>query len=246
MNRKKAIITTTFILFSLSLFSVFTYGELPNCYRIDGVQRVKQFTNYCGPAALTSVLCYEGENITQDIVGKSVYDAASGSTNGADMLLYARDKGYAAYSWDSSISDVKKKIATGAPVIVLQQNSVVDTSGHYRVLTGYDDAQSKFYVMDPYYDNITELSYKDCDKLWKSMGYWALVIVPAKKDTFEAELSKDNPVVHMDLSYALYKQKDYDKALKEAKMALALEPSNSYAISLVNKINRASGAGKRH
>jgi hypothetical protein len=212
---------------------------------IDGVPRIKQITNYFGPATVAAVLQSMGETTTQEMVGKAVFNAAGQSTNGADMLYYARSKGYSAYSWNSTIEDAKKKLAAGVPIIVLQQNSTKDTSGHYRVLTGYDDATSKFKVMDPYYDDITELTYTQCERLWKPMGRWALVIVPTAKDTFAKELNDKNPVVHMDMSYALYTRGQYTEAAKEAKMALALEPQNDYSRNMLNKINRAMGAGKK-
>jgi uncharacterized protein len=245
MRLTKTLSTSAFLLLSIALTGRLILAQESNACKIEGVPRIKQITNYCGPAALTSVLQHCGENITQQDVGKAVFDPVGSATNGADMLLYARNKGYSAYSWNSSIADAKLKIAAGAPVLVLQQNSAKDTSGHYRVLTGYDDTQRKFYVMDPYYDDITELSYDQCEKLWKSMGYWALLIVPKDKDCFATELNDRNPVVHMDLSFALYKQKDYSTALKEAKTALALEPGNSYTLSMMQKINRAMGSGKK-
>ncbi len=245
MRLKKTLSTSVFLLLSVAITGRLILAEASNACKIDGVPRIKQITNYCGPAALTSVLQHCGENITQQEVGKAVFDPVGCATNGADMLLYVRNKGYSAYSWNSSIADAKLKIAAGAPILVLQENSTRDTSGHYRVLTGYDDAARKFYVMDPYYDDITELSYDQCDKLWKPMGYWAMICVPKDKDTFKADLNDRNPVVHMDLSFALYKQRDYTNALKEARTALALEPGNSYTMSLLTKINRAMGAGKR-
>jgi len=236
---------TILILLSLLWLSRTIAAEPPASCKIDGVPRIKQLHNYCGPATLASVMrCLGDKDITQETVGKAVYNAVGGSTNGADMLFYARSKGYHAYSWNSSIADAKKKLAAGCPIIVLQQNSLQDTSGHYRVLTGYDDANSKFTVMDPYYDDITELTYAQCERLWKPMGRWALLIVPADKDTFAPELNDKNPVVHMDLSYALYTRGDYQAALKEAKLALALEPYNDYSRNMVTRINKAMGTGK--
>jgi ABC-type bacteriocin/lantibiotic exporter with double-glycine peptidase domain len=244
MRLHRTLSTSALVLLGIALAAQLALSAGPAAFKIEGVPRIKQATNYCGPAALASVLQYDGDSVTQQEVGKAVFDTTDRATNGADMLLYARNRGYAAYSWDSSIADAKRKIAAGAPVLALQQNSLKDASGHYRVLTGYDDAQSKFYVMDPYYDDITELSYAECERLWKPMGYWALLIVPAAKDAFASELGAKNPVVHMDLSFALYKRKDYTGALREAQLALTLEPGNSYTISLLVKINGAMGAGK--
>jgi hypothetical protein len=235
----------TLLLIGLSLLAASSaaVAHIPATYRITGVERVKQLDNYCGPAALTSVLRFHGKDITQETIGKAVYDPVSSSTNGADMLFFSREEGFAAYSWNSSINDVKSKIAAGLPVLVLQQNSMTDTSGHYRVLTGYDDEAMEFYVTDPYYDAITKLSYSQCEKLWKRMGYWALLVAPTEKDTFQNELGERNCVVHLDLSFANLKHRNYDVALREAQLALALEPGNTYAVSMLKKAK--AGAGGR-
>lgn len=245
MLYKKPLRTSVLIILGLFLSISLAHTENPKSFKIDGVPRIKQLHNYCGPACVTAVMQHYGEKTTQEEVGKEVYDPLSSATNGADMLFYARQKGYAAYSWNTSLNDVKKKIAEGVPVIVLQQNSNEDTSGHYRILTGYDDAAEKFYVMDPYYDHITELKYSECQKWSAKMGFWALMIAPAEKDKFQNELDAKNPVVHMDLAYANYKRKNYDGALAEANMALDLEPGNRYAVSMVDKIQNAIGAGSK-
>ena len=245
MLRRRPLATLLLLALSLLAASSATNARVPAAYKITGVPRIKQMTNYCGPAALTSVLQFHGKGITQEVVGRAVYDPIGSSTNGADMLFFSREQGFAAYSWNSSISDAKLKIADGLPVVVLQQNSKTDTSGHYRVLTGYDDAAEKFYVVDPYYDAITELSYSDCERLWKRMGHWALLVAPTAKDTFQTELGERNAVVHLDLSYANFKRKDYAVALKEAQLALAVEPGNTYAVSMLNKARAAAGAGAK-
>ena len=244
MLRAKTLRTSIHILLGIFFVCSLAGGEIPDAYMIDGVQRVKQLNNYCGPACVVAVMKYHGKSVTQEAIGRVTYDPVSGATNGADMLFYAREQGFAAYSWNTSLSDVKRKIAAQLPVIVLQQNSLQDSSGHYRVLVGYDDTRSTFHVIDPYYDR-TEISYSECRTLWSKMGYWALLILPKEKDSFATELGERNPVVHMDLSYAKYKRKHYTDALAEANLALALEPGNTFALSMVDKIQRAMGAGAK-
>ncbi|MCE5200115.1 MAG: C39 family peptidase [Armatimonadota bacterium] len=247
MLHKRPLSTSVLLVLSLLFLTSVSDAQDPPAFfafRIMGVERTKQLTNYCGPACLTSVLRFHGSKLTQEDIGKEVYEQANGATNGADMLLYARSMGYAAYSWNSGVDDVKKKISEGIPVIILQQNSASDTSGHYRVLTGYDDDADIFYVMDPYYDDITRMSYVQCRRLWEKMGYWALIVMPTDMDKFTVELGDHNPVVHMDLSYANLKKKQYKEALEEAKLALKLEPGNTYAQNMLNQIQTAIGAGK--
>jgi len=245
LSLRKPTSTSFCLLISLFLTGAVARAEAPKSFKIDDVPRIKQLTNYCGPAVVSAVFKHFGREISQETVGKAVYDPSSRATSGSDMLLFGQENGFAAYSWNSGIEDVKSKLAAGLPVIVLQQNSLTDTSGHYRVLTGYDDASSKFYAMDPYYDEITELSYPKCEQLWHPTGHWALIYVPPARDAFRDQLGARNPVLHMDLSLARFKRKEYDQALQEANKALALEPGNSYALSILGKIKKALGAGSQ-
>ncbi|NLN74797.1 MAG: hypothetical protein GX139_00600 [Armatimonadetes bacterium] len=245
MRTNRILFISAIVVLSIALISPIVSDDSLSIVKLERIPRIKQLNNYCGPATMTSVLQYFGENITQQDIGAEIYDSVGGSTHGADMLFYAKNKGYAAYSWNSGIDDAKHKLAAGFPVLVLQQNSLRDTSGHFRVLTGYDDAECKFFVTDSYYDDITELSYELCEKLWKPKGYWALLVAPADRDSFAADLKYKNPVVHMDMSHALFKHGRYSEALKEINTALSMEPSNHYAISMLSKINGAIGAGRK-
>lgn len=243
MLRNKTIVTSALILLS-SYLAAPCSTEMPSEHRINGVPRIKQLTNYCGPACVASVMQYYGAKTGQEEIGKAIYSPSERATTGADMLFYSREAGYAAYTWNSSIEDVKKKLAAGLPVIVLEYNSDWDSSGHYRVLVGYSDVSQKFFVVDPYYDK-TEMSYRETEKFWRPMGFWALMIVPKSKDQFGDEMEKSNPVLHMDLSYAQLRRGNYEDAMTQANAALSLQPHNPYARSLVNQIRSAMGAGKR-
>ncbi|MGB9619535.1 MAG: C39 family peptidase [Armatimonadota bacterium] len=215
------------------------HASLPKSCKIDGVPRIKQLNNYCGPACAAAVFRHFGLEMTQETAGRALYDPYTKSTSGADMVLFGIENGFSAYSWSSNIQDVKAKLAAGVPVIVLQQNSTTDTSGHYRVLTGYDDDSARFRVMDPYYDEVTELSYAACEELWRPTGYWALIYVPREQDTFKEELGVRNPVVHIDLALARLRRKQYQEALQEAHKALTIDPVNTRAAYILREIGGA-------
>jgi predicted double-glycine peptidase len=230
------------ILLSAAIWPSFGSEKLPEQCKVDGVPYVKQLKNYCGPASLTCVLNYWGINTDQKTVGKDIFDTTLQATNGADMLLYARGKGLSSYSWDSNLTDIKKKLAQGIPVIVLQDSSVTDTSGHYRVATGYDDKRSVILVNDPYEPETKEMDQTKFQKLWDRHGNWSLLICPQNLDVFKQDLSDNNPVVHIDLAYIYYKHGDLESAERESKAALALEPANYSAKNLLMKTTNALGA----
>jgi predicted double-glycine peptidase len=216
--------------------------RLPEKFVMSNVPYVQQMTNYCGPASLTSVLNYWGTSTDQKTVGKGCYDAQIQATNGADMMLYARSKGFSAYSWNSDMNDLKTKLADGVPVIVLQDISLRDTSGHYRVITGYDSKQRVFYMNDPYEPMNKWMNENTFSKLWSKHGNWALLVCPPEKDTYKVSLDEKNPVVHIDLAYIYYKRGNAAAAEKESRLALALEPANYSAKSLLAKATAAHGS----
>ncbi|MEN6371024.1 MAG: C39 family peptidase [Armatimonadota bacterium] len=231
------------IALSLLLIGVLpTFSEkLPSRCLISSVPYVKQLTNYCGPATLTTVLKYWQADANQESVGEEVYDSSIKATNGADMMLYARKRGFSAYSWNSSLADLKEKLALGIPVIVLQDTSVMDRSGHYRVVTGYDETAGVVYVSDPYEPDKKQIDYNTFLTLWQRHGNWSLLVCPANRDVFKQDLDEKNPVVHIDLAYIYYKRGDNKAAEKESRLALALEPQNYSAQMLLSKAISAAG-----
>jgi len=238
----RVLLTAALSLVFAGLPPLFAGGKVPTRVAIDGVPCVEQIKNYCGPAALTSVLKHWGLATDQKTVGKAVYDNSLQATNGADMMLYARSKGFSAYSWNSSLQDLKQKLALGIPVIVLQDSSPTDRSGHYRVAAGYDDDSRVVFVNDPYEPEANQLGYDKFQSLWERHGNWSLLICPKDRDTFKAELNDSNPVVHIDLAYVYFKHGDLKASERESRIALDLEPQNYSAKALLAKATRALGA----
>jgi uncharacterized protein len=215
---------------------------IPTRCVIAKVPYVQQMRNYCGPASLTSVLTYWGVDVDQATVGNSVFDKSLQATNGADMILFARQKGLSAYSWNSDLADLKSKLVSGCPVIVLQDSSITDKSGHYRVATGYDDEKRVIYVNDPYEPANKAMPYDKFQTLWDRHGNWALLACAPDHDQFKKDLDENNPVVHIDLAYIYYKHHDNESAERESMLALKLEPGNYCAKDLLHKATLALGA----
>lgn len=242
MKQERPLLVSIIALFVLLVGILPTFGEkLPSRCLLSGVPYIKQMTNYCGPATITTVLKYWQVDADQESVGKEVYDRSIKATNGADMMLYARKKGFSSYSWNSSIPDLKEKLALGIPVIVLQDTSAADRSGHYRVATGYDEKAGVIFVSDPYEPDKKEIDYDTFLTLWQRHGNWSLLVCPADRDTFKQQLDEKNPVVHIDLAYIYYKRGDNTAAERESRLALALEPQNYSAQTLLSKAISAAG-----
>jgi len=125
-------------------------------------------------------------------------------------------------------------------VIVLQDSSATDTSGHYRVVTGYDDKSNVFFVNDPYEPENKSMPYSKFETLWDRHGNWSLLVCTKDRDAFKQELDEKNPVVHIDLAYIYYKHGELDAAERESRLALALEPANYSAKNLLAQATRGA------
>jgi predicted double-glycine peptidase len=213
--------------------------ELPSKFYIPSVPHVRQLQNYCGPASLSMVLNFWGSQTNQKTIGQTVFDRKQQATNGGDLLVYARNLGYSAYSYNSNMNDLKWKLASGIPIIVQQYFATNDNTYHFRVIIGYNDNDSTFTVSDPEETIETKISYSKFIRLWQDLGNWALLIVPSSRDVFTKELNDENPVLHMDLASTYARKKEWGMAEAEARKALKLYPEDPEMQSIVAKASRA-------
>jgi hypothetical protein len=169
-----------------------------------------------------------------------VYDADSNGTNGSDLLLFSINKGFAAYSINSTLKELKQFISAGYPVITLQDLSRESTLGHFRVAVGYDDEKRTITLRDSNTSSYVVLPYSEFDYLWDKRGRWALLVMPREKDQFKNSLGRSNTVLHLDLAQAYLRQRDYGRAESESRQALRIEPANDYARGLLEKSKAGS------
>ena len=229
----------------LVLFSVFAVAaagngehvsfDPPNKYFINTVPFTRQLPNFCGPASLVSLLAYYDIPLTQKVIASCAYDSGKSGTNGADLLLYCREKGLSAYSFNSTLPELKKLIAKGYPVIVLQEWSKNNKTGHFRVAVGYNDSERTITLRDSMTPKLVKLSYTGFDNLWQRRGRWAMLAMPPKKDSFKDDFGTSNAVVHMDLAQAYLRRKDFKSAEQECRKALGIEPQNPFAHKLLTQ-----------
>lgn len=121
------------------------------------IPMTRQATNYtCGVAALQSVLMFYGDEFLESDLAKLLKANPQEGTAYAEMKRFSESKGYNVQVYkDMKVSDLKKLLDAGKPVICLIQawperkvNYKTDwDDGHYVVAIGYDDGN--VYFMDP-------------------------------------------------------------------------------------------------
>jgi len=188
-------------------------GGAPAAYDIGGVPYHKQLTDYwCGPASLEMVMDYFGPDVAQaeiasvansgasygvynDELARAVqFSGESSSIQDPSMHGYSgRGLGYGmAYQYwennsayfDRRYSDLKSLVSQNIPVLVLTYYWNPPSSGHFRVVKGYNDNLGVFIVHDPWYSgapsgpdvNFNQTQF--VDTLWPYSGRWGMVATP--------------------------------------------------------------------
>src|SRR5690606_27005334 len=91
----------------------------------------------------------------------------------------------------------KALLDAGSPILWLQMKST--EGGHYRVVTGYDDARKRWFVHDPNLYSLTEIPYDHVDDTWPLPSLRrSIAIYPPEKenDPVLATLSP-TPILHI-------------------------------------------------
>jgi predicted double-glycine peptidase len=99
-----------------------------------------QEDHQCGPASLSGVLNYEGLGISPDEIARDLFSKSAGGTLTLDMALYPQRKGFSALSYAGSLRDLRKKIDSGYPLIVMVDYGFsVWQANHFMVVVGYNN-----------------------------------------------------------------------------------------------------------
>jgi FimV-like protein len=233
----KGISAVLLVAFPLLVRPVHAGGGLPGEVAIPWTPVRAILPDYCGPAALTNVLRHWGRPADQASIGQAVFDRQRGGTLAGDLILWARQAGLSATSRSGSRDDVRRWLAAGLPVIVLQDLSSRDRRGHFRVVVGYADTKRQFLVCDCTESSLCSLDYEQFDDLWFHFENWCLLVAPAER---AANASPENPVLQFDLAEAYLRRGDRDAARQHLREVVRLRPGHRAARKLLAGLTRSS------
>lgn len=156
-----------FLLFTLIVF------KLSFATTLD-VPFVKQRTDFCGPASLSSVMAYFGDKVDQDEIASSVYNPKLKGALITDLQNFAKERGFQTILKSSNIEEIKSFIDQKKPVIALIDLGFwVISKPHYVVIVGYN--QDGFFLNTGYKEK-EFMSYRDLQEKWEKMGKVILVV----------------------------------------------------------------------
>lgn len=147
--------------------------------RLTGLAHYWQTWNNCGPATLAMHLSYFNLKISQDVIGSALRPFKDDkNVSPEELAAYAQAQGLAALARVNGSNDLLRQLLiTGLPVLIetWYEPKPNDGMGHYRLIVGFDDANSEWIAYDSYdsrgvvkgqpYQGI-RLSYREVDALW--------------------------------------------------------------------------------
>ncbi len=179
-----------------------TPAPLPASHQLEGMGVVKQSFNNCGPANLTQVLNFLGDDITQAQVAEYLKPNPEDRNVSAWQIAdYVNEQtpGFSAIARSGgTLEMIKRFVAAGHPVVVEKGYELPETGwwGHYLTVYGYDDAREVFLTQDsylgPFDGSGRPISYSEMDDYWQQFNYTFYVVYPdAQAEEIAAILGPD-------------------------------------------------------
>lgn len=211
---------------------VYTPTPLPDQVLLSGIPRIQQSFNNCGPANLTQVLNWYGDETSQ------AQAAAYLKPNAEDRNVSPWQLSDYVNSFTELRSTVhsggdmemlKRFVAAGLPVVI-EKGYEPDTSssqgwfGHYLTVFGYDEKEQVFHSMDSYLkvdEKIGRIdSYEDIEYYWQHFNYNFYVVYEPER---EAEVFT---ILGEEMLQPL---KMWEESAKKAQEEVRRDPENSFA-----------------
>ena len=143
----------------------------PSRVVLTGIRHEHQGWNNCGPTTLAMALSFWSREETQsDLAPLLKPDPEDKHVDVEDMEAYAREAGLGiAVRVNGSIERLKELLRAGYPVIVASWHvrDARDQLGHYRLISGYDDALGEFILQDSLDGPDLPIGYRELDELWR-------------------------------------------------------------------------------
>ncbi len=179
-----------------------TPEPLPEQHMLEGINTVQQTFNNCGPANLTQVLNFYGNEITQSEVADYLKpNSEDRNVSPWQIADYVNEQtpGFSAIARSGgTLEMIKRFVAAGYPVVVEKGYELPESGwwGHYLTIYGYDDSAEEFYAHDtylgPFDSSGSTVTYDELVEFWQQFNYTFYVVYePQQEDEVAAILGPD-------------------------------------------------------
>ena len=206
-----------------------TPTPLPEMVRLDNFKRIQQSFNNCGPANLTQVLNWYGDDTTQEEAASYLKpnpeDRNVSPWQLSDYVNDYTDLRSTAHS-GGSIELIKQLLAAGFPVVV-ERGYEPDTLssqgwfGHYYTVFGYDDEANELVGLDSYVQPDPEghvETYDTLEEFWSHFNYTFYVVYKPEREQEVFQILGPEMLEPLKMweNAAIQAQKDIDEDSQDA------------------------------
>jgi tetratricopeptide (TPR) repeat protein len=149
---------------------------------LTGFEHEWQTWNNCGPATVSMNLSYYGSGDTQVEAAQFLKpNKDDKNVNPGELVAYARSLGYEGLvGRGGDIDLLKHLLSNGFPVVIETWVEPEDRGGmgHYRLLTGYSQAEDQFSSYDSLHGASVKVPINELDDFWRVFNRTYLVVYP--------------------------------------------------------------------
>jgi len=209
-----------------------TPEPLPDDTLLTGLGRIQQSFNNCGPANLTQVLNWYGDETSQAEAASYLKpNAEDRNVSPWQLSDYVNEftKLRSTVHSGGDLDMVKRLIAAGFPVVIEKGYEPGTSSsdgwfGHYLTVFGYNEELQVFHSMDSYL-KVDEVvgrtdSYADIEKYWQQFNYTFYVVYEPDQEALVQS------IIGLDL---LQPMTMWQSAAERARAQLEQDPENAFA-----------------
>ena len=170
--------------------STITPTPIPDRVELTGIVHEYQKFNNCGPANLSMALSYwdwDGDQfVTRDYLRPS-HAIDDKNVNPYEMVDFVESRTDLSAIWrvGGDLELLKRLVAAGFPVVIEKglQKPEEYWLGHYEIISGYDEASSRFFVYDSFIgpDTSWPISHAEVEEFWRHFNNVYVVIYPADR-----------------------------------------------------------------
>lgn len=223
---------------------------------LSGITHEWQTLNNCGPTVLAMNFSYYGVNLDAQTIAQVLRPNPDDENVRSDELArYAIEQGFqAVLQVNGNADQLRLFLSNGIPVIIETWESdssagISDGFAHFRLVTGYDDANQHWIVYDSYIQRALVnpqgayqgmyVDYTEADQLWRIMNRKYVVMYKPEQA----------PIVQSILGDNLTNATMWQRALAQAQTELNQQPTDPFAwfnygssLYALNQLNEAVSA----
>ncbi len=209
----------------------------PPAYTLTNIRHEWQTWNNCGPATLAMQMSHFGSPLTQaDVGGVLRRHEDDKNVSATELAAFARAQGFEAQvRVNGSGALLRALISAGLPVLIetWHEDEPNNGMGHYRLLTGYDDATQRWIAYDTFdAENLVNpngdyagiyLPYAETDALWQIFHRTYLLVYPPERAADVRQILGESG------SRAADEAAMWQQSLADAQRAVDAAPGSAFA-----------------